>query len=366
VSFVVAAPEAVQAAAQGLAGIRSTLSEASAAAAGPTTGVVAAAEDQVSAAVAAIFGEFGQEYQVLNAQAQEFHQQFVNLMNAGAGAYLSAEAANAEQALTNAVYAPVQALLGQSSIGAGTAAAVGAATTPAAIGDTVNAVVGPYESLITNTAANLQSLGNTSINVTGPALMQAVTAPITNSQLIVTALENGNLLPILTLTGQTGLGYTNLMRALTAPISLSLTSLNSSGASFALGIGVPELLAFDALGAQVNAAAAAAASNAAIFNAIQAGNPVAAAVALIDAPANIANGLLNGQETLSLNLPLPGLSVTAEVPFTGLLVPLQPITATATGPTLPLLNTVTVTGPPAGGLIPALVNYVPGLLATAL
>jgi hypothetical protein len=70
VPFVIAAPEVVQAAAQGLAGIRSTLGEASAAAAGPTTAVVAAAEDEVSAGVAALFGAFGQEYQVVNAQAQ--------------------------------------------------------------------------------------------------------------------------------------------------------------------------------------------------------------------------------------------------------------------------------------------------------
>lgn len=45
-SFVIAAPEMVEAAAQNLARIRSTLSEASAAATVPTTGVVAA-EDQV-------------------------------------------------------------------------------------------------------------------------------------------------------------------------------------------------------------------------------------------------------------------------------------------------------------------------------
>jgi hypothetical protein len=122
-SFVVAAPEQVQTAAQSLAGIRSTLGESSASAATPTTGMLAAAGDEVSAGVASWFNTFGQEYQFLNAQAQAFHLQFVNLMNAGAGAYLSTEVANAEQNLLNAVNAPTQGLLGQSS-GAAPARAV--------------------------------------------------------------------------------------------------------------------------------------------------------------------------------------------------------------------------------------------------
>ena len=107
-SFVIAAPEQGQTAAQSLAGIRSTLAEASASAVTPTTGVAVAAQDEVSAAVAALFNGFGEQYQVVNAQAHAFHAEFVNLMNAGAGAYLSTEVANAEQTLLNAVNAPAQ------------------------------------------------------------------------------------------------------------------------------------------------------------------------------------------------------------------------------------------------------------------
>ncbi|MGO9250491.1 MAG: PE family protein, partial [Mycobacterium sp.] len=110
-SFQVA-PDSVQSAAQNLSNIHSTLEDASASVAAPTTGVAAAAEDEVSAGVAALFNSFGQEYQVLSAQAQGFHAQFVNLLNAGAGAYLSTEVANAEQALASQVTAPVQGLLG--------------------------------------------------------------------------------------------------------------------------------------------------------------------------------------------------------------------------------------------------------------
>jgi hypothetical protein len=102
-SFVIAAPDLVQGAAQDLAGIRASLAEAAAMVAGPTTGVVPAAADEVSAAISAMFGNFGQQFQVLSAQAQAFHGEFVSLMNAGAGAYLNAEIANAEQAAMNAI-----------------------------------------------------------------------------------------------------------------------------------------------------------------------------------------------------------------------------------------------------------------------
>jgi hypothetical protein len=98
---------------------------------------------------------------------------------------------------------------------------------------------------------------------------------------------------------------------------------------------------------------------------VQTGNPPAALTALIDAPANIANAFLNGEQTLPLTLPVPGLSLTADVPFAGLLVPLQPFTATAMLPGNPLLQTVTITGPPVGGLVPTLVEFAPELLASA-
>ncbi len=544
-SFQVA-PDSVQSAAQNLSNIHSTLEDASASVAAPTTGVAAAAEDEVSAGVAALFNSFGQEYQVLSAQAQGFHAQFVNLLNAGAGAYLSTEVANAEQARASQVTAPVQGLLGAAASTSGGAAAAVASSVAAAqsaafpilgrlgggtvgsllgglgsgtpvgsllgglgggtpvgsllgglgggslvssingvvtalengsafsllsspigsglqtlsrniaalpgtlqslggslapgllhagastgstggpyqtlfentianlqtLGTGISAnpapflhqiitnatgyantiaadfqyliqnsptvsiqtaaaaatgaaasggnVVGPYQSLIGNTVANVQSLGNNWVNQTVPALLHAGTG---YPQLIATSLESGNLLSVVAIPGQIGLGFSNVLQQLTVPPSLSVTSLTPSGASLALGIGLPELLAFDALGAQVNVSSAVTATNAQIFNAILAGNPLAAATALIDAPANIANGLLNGEETLSLSLPLPGFSVTANVPFTGLLVPLQPLTVTATVTGLPQFNTVTVTGPPVGGLVPALVDYMPEVLA---
>ena len=61
----------------------------------PRRGVLAAGADEVSAAITTIFAAHAQAYQALSAQAATFHQQFVQLMHAGAGSYASAEAANA-------------------------------------------------------------------------------------------------------------------------------------------------------------------------------------------------------------------------------------------------------------------------------
>ena len=62
-SFVTASPEMMTAAATDLASLGSTLSAANAAAATRTTGVLAAAEDEVSAAIAALFSAHGQGFQ---------------------------------------------------------------------------------------------------------------------------------------------------------------------------------------------------------------------------------------------------------------------------------------------------------------
>jgi hypothetical protein len=57
--FLFALPDVVEAAAQELAGIRSALDEVAQAIAAPTTGLVPAAGDEVSTAIAALFGTYG-------------------------------------------------------------------------------------------------------------------------------------------------------------------------------------------------------------------------------------------------------------------------------------------------------------------
>src|ERR1700739_1731009 len=111
-SFVIAAPEFLTAAATDLANIGSTLSAANAAAAVPTTGILAAAEDEVSAAIAALFSAHGQGFQALGAQAAAFHTQFVQALSAGAGSYAGAEAANVAAFTANPAQTVQQDLLG--------------------------------------------------------------------------------------------------------------------------------------------------------------------------------------------------------------------------------------------------------------
>jgi triacylglycerol lipase len=60
-----------------------------------TTGVLAAAEDEVSAAIAAMFSAHGQGYQALSSQAAAFHERFVQALTGATGAYAAAEAAGA-------------------------------------------------------------------------------------------------------------------------------------------------------------------------------------------------------------------------------------------------------------------------------
>jgi PE family len=56
---------------------------------------LAAAQDEVSAAISALFGSYGQEYQALGARVAAFHEQFVQALISGGNAYNSTEAANA-------------------------------------------------------------------------------------------------------------------------------------------------------------------------------------------------------------------------------------------------------------------------------
>jgi hypothetical protein len=93
-SNVFAETELMAAAAGNLAAIRSTLGAANKRVAAPTAGVVPAGGDQVSAVIAAMFGVHAQAYQVMGAQAAEFHDKFVQALRTSAGAYANTEASN--------------------------------------------------------------------------------------------------------------------------------------------------------------------------------------------------------------------------------------------------------------------------------
>ncbi len=97
-SFVTTQPEALAAAAAGLQGVGSALSAQNAAAAAPTTGVVPAAADEVSALTAAQFAAHAQMYQAVSAQAAAIHEMFVNTLGVSSASYTIAEIANAAAA----------------------------------------------------------------------------------------------------------------------------------------------------------------------------------------------------------------------------------------------------------------------------
>src|ERR1700730_1906366 len=86
---------------------------------------LAAADDEVSAAIAMVFSRYATGYQALSAQAAAFHAQLVQTLNAGAGAYAATEAANAnplqtlEQDVLGVINAPTNTLLGRPLIGHG-------------------------------------------------------------------------------------------------------------------------------------------------------------------------------------------------------------------------------------------------------
>ena len=110
-SYVFASPELIAAASGDLTGIGSAIREANAAAAGSTTQVVAAAQDEVSAAIARLFGGYGQEFQALSAQTALFHDRFVQALSSGGGLYAAAEAANAAALPATAVGDPLTELV---------------------------------------------------------------------------------------------------------------------------------------------------------------------------------------------------------------------------------------------------------------
>ena len=94
-SFLTTQPELLAAAASNFGGIGSVMSAGWAAAAAPTTGVIPAAADPVSALTAAQFAAHAQMYQAMAAQAAAIHQQFVAALGASSASYAATEAANA-------------------------------------------------------------------------------------------------------------------------------------------------------------------------------------------------------------------------------------------------------------------------------
>ena len=222
-SFAIA-PQIVTAAAENLAGIASTLGEATTAAAGPTTTVAAAAADDVSTAISRLFGVYGRQFQALGAQAAAFHNEFVGLLRGGAAAYLSTEMANAQQAGAGAAAStPILGGLGP-ILGGGTGGGIlgGLGPTPGggslgpilnrvgqqidaaltasfdgyeatllpglfAAGTTASAAGDPWRALFANTSANLQTIYDTWAAHPFPVLHQIISNQTGYANTVATA-----------------------------------------------------------------------------------------------------------------------------------------------------------------------------------
>jgi hypothetical protein len=250
-SFVGVVPDIVAQAAGELESLGSTLSAANAAAAAPTIGVAAPAADEVSAAIATLLSTHAQEFQALSAQAATFHSQFANLLNAGAGSYISTEIAN--------------------TLAAGASGGIAQS-----IGDDI----------LSELVSNLPGVDDIqlALDAAGPAV---VALPVLEHQTaFVNALQTGNL---------------------------------------------------------------------------------GAATAALNSPA-VQQAALYGQETVSVSLPgsVSGVpSVTLNVPFGGVLAPIQPITVTVTTAGNPPI-TVPIPGTGVGGIIPGVQTDGPSLLLELL
>ena len=167
----------------------------------------------------------------------------------------------------------------------------------------------------------------------------------------------GDLLPILSIPGHIAQNVTNVITTLTnTNISLDVSTLS-------LNFGLPLALTLDALGSPVTTAIAVARGTSAFIGAVQAGDPLAALTVLVDAPANVANGFLNGEATLSIPIPtsaipVPGVTSAAlNIPVGGILAPLQTLSVSAVVFGSPI--TIPLGGTPVGGIVPALVNFAP-------
>ena len=204
-------------------------------------------------------------------------------------------------------------------------------------------IEGPYEALFDNTLPNLQNLGASRLADPFPFLPQFVANHMGYGQIIVAAPQTGDLQPISAIPGDIAHNLTNVIATLTNTSIIPVLDLSLLPISAALDnvIGLPVVLGGDLFGAPASTLQAADSSATAFATAVQAGNPAAAITALIDAPAVIANGFLNGQATFPYALNLSNLrapvgvldgvvSVVENLPLDGILVPPGYYAATVT------------------------------------
>lgn len=179
----------------------------------------------------------------------------------------------------------------------------------------------------------------------------------------------GDLAPILSIPGQMAQNVTDLLPPGSIPQLMAQNATNLVEAFTDLGttlgltqtatlsFGVPLQLLIDAIGTPANALSALNSSAVAFTTALQTGNVGAALASVLDAPANVAIGFLNGTTVVALPpADLAGLSSAVNMPLGGLLTPLSFPSASVLIDGISLSLAVTG-GTPIGGLIPGLLSF---------
>ena len=90
-TYVLTEPQTLASVATNVEELGSTITEANAAAASPISGMAPAAADEVSAAIAKLFGAYGRQYQAVAGLAAAFHNEFTAALAAAGSAYTGAE-----------------------------------------------------------------------------------------------------------------------------------------------------------------------------------------------------------------------------------------------------------------------------------
>jgi hypothetical protein len=189
--YLVTTPEMLASTADDVQEIGSAIADAKANAAGPTTGLVAAAEDEVSQAIAKLFGGYGQQYHAVLTRATALHNEFTQALAAAGNAYRQAEATNAALVLNG-----IRTLLGGTSV-----AGSGSSSTSALTAMVNNASGDPLVALVMGGTADpipdlayLQSVAQGYLLPRFPALqLSNVFAQFTPEQFWPVTPQLGNL-----------------------------------------------------------------------------------------------------------------------------------------------------------------------------
>lgn len=217
--------------------------------------------------------------------------------------------------------------------------------------------------VVTGTSTPVTGSGTgtgTGVTITGSGTGVTVTGGGNGTGTVVTGTGTGTTVTGTISSGSSPLPVPELdLKTPFGPVQVTLYhSMVTNGMTVWSGsVSLPPSLvsAVDALGAQASATSALHADITAFTAAVQTGHPVAAVDALVRAPADVMNGYLYGQSSITETLPTPTgyADAYATVPVGGVLSPVRPLTVTLV-PSTGSPTVVTLTGTEFGGIANAL------------